>query len=493
MNYTIEFPDGQVISAGSAGSAIRSLRVSRAAFPSQSLEPGGVYAGELEAEFFDEGLSLTAGDLLLLRQDGALVGTFLAQMPTTPTPGVRRVLAYDWVTRLDTDLSDWLAGLTGWPYALSDFAQMVCAACGLTLTGELENGDWPVARFAARGITGRQLMQWVCQAGCRFCRAQPDGTLALCWLNQRALTLGFTGADFYYQGSLTVADYTVQPTDGVCVALTESDVGVLSPQTAQNVLTLRGNYLLCGCGEAQAAAIAAPMAGFSYTPCTLTTPTAIWPGDVFSVETDSGTVQVVAMTVEATPFLYRVECTGTAQRTGSAAICRGDYRAMSGRVLELELGLQGITSRLVQAEQTQTQYSQLSQDVDHITARVGVLETDSEQRFSALALRSDGLEVTVGGLSTALEGKADGTQLAQLQEHFLFDGSGLTVFDSATGMGIHLSQQQVAFSGGTDPTTVITPNAMETTRMQVHTRLDVGGFALIPRTSGNLSLRYTGA
>ena len=48
--------------------------------------------------------------------------------------------------------------------------------------------------------------------------------------------------------------------------------------------------------------------------------------------------------------------------------------------------------------------------------------------------------------------------------------------------------EKLAILGGTP---VITPNAMQTTNLHVGTRLDVGGFSLIPRTSRNLSLRYT--
>ena len=216
MTYEIIFPDGRAVSAGASGAAIKTLKRTASAFPGTELQPGGVCAEELEAEFFDDGLTLTAGDVLSLYEDGQLAGTYIARTPTTPTPGLRRVVAYDFVTKLDTDLTDWLEGLTQWPYSLRDFAQMVAQSCGLTLRGDLANGDWPIPQFTARGITGRQLLQWVCQAGCRFCRAEPDGTLGLSWLTQGP---SLTERDVF-QGSLSLSDFATDPVDGVRIALT---------------------------------------------------------------------------------------------------------------------------------------------------------------------------------------------------------------------------------------------------------------------------------
>lgn len=492
MNYTIQFPDGRRVSAGTEGAAIRTLTCKAAAFPGKEFVPGGVCATELSLELFDDGLVCVPGDGLLLYRGSTLVGTYLVRSSTTPIPGLRRILAHDRISLLDRDLTDWLEGLTGWPYTLSDLAHMVCRACGLTLMGSLANAQWPVEKFRARSITGRELMQWVCQAGCRFCRAEPDGTLRLCWVRERDLTLGRTGGDFYYLGSLSHADYAVAPVDGVSIARTEGDVGVLTPQTAKNPLRIQGNYLLAGAGEAQGAEILAQMAGLSYTPCSLTTPTSIAPGDLFWVETERGRVRALAMSVETTPFLCRVTCTGSPDRSDPRIVCRGDYQAMGGRVLELELSLKGVSSRLEEYGEDRTRYSQLSQDVDEITARVGELNRDTEQKFSALALRAQGLELTVASLGTALDGKADGEQVTEMAEHFLFGESGLTISNSATGMGINVSEKQVAFTGGNDPTTSITPTEMETTNLRIGCRMDVGDFVLIPRTNGNLSLRYTG-
>jgi len=501
MRYSILFPDGRAVSAGGPGAAVRTLKLTSAAFSGTQLEPGAVCASELEAEFFDDGLALTAGDVLQLYEGHTLLGTFRAETPTTPGPGRRKVLAYDAVTGLDRDLTHWLTGLTDWPYALSDFARLVCQACGLELTGTLANGDWPIPRFEARGITGRQLMQWVCQAGCRFLTALPDGRLQLQWLSDSGITLSPTGEHFYFSGA-SWADYTAAAVDGIVIALTDSDVGVASNQTAQNSLRIQGNYLLCGCSETEAQAIFDALSSTAYTPCTLETTTPLAPGQRFSLDTGRQTLQAVAMSVENTLGRYRVVCTGSASRSASSALCRGSYRALSGRVLEMQLELQGIHSRMAAFSEDTVKLSSLSQDVDHITARVGVLETGNDrlgqelaqlegaadQQFAQLSLRSDSLELSVGSLTGRLEAKADSEAVQELSEHFLFDGDGLTISNTATGMAITVSEYQVAFDQGTR----ITPSDLQTTKLVVGERMDLGAFACLPRSNGNLSFRYTG-
>lgn len=501
MNYTILFPDGSRVSAGSAGAAVRTLQITSGAFSSQEPIPGGVFASELSAELFDDGLALTAGDTLQVYENERLIGTFTAEKPERPRQGLRKILAYDHVSRLDKDLTHWLSGLTDWPYTLSELAQMVCAACGVTLTGSLVNGERQVSRFQARGITGRQLMQWVCQAGCRFLTALPDGTLRLGWAEDSGITLKSTGEAFYFQG-LTYSDYATLPIDGVQFALTGSDVGVATEPSAQNPLKIQGNYLLSGWDSTAAHEILDGLSGLSVTPCTLETTTVLAPGQLFTVETEEGSFTALAMTVTDTLGRYRVQCTGSPSLSSASAICRGDYRALSGRVLELQLELQGVHSRMAEFSEDSAKVSSLSQNVDAITARVGVLATGEEAlgkslaeleetaqgQFSQLSLRSDALELSVSGVAKGLEEKADGEVVQQLTQRFRFDEEGLTISNTATGMGISVSEQQVAFSEGTR----ITPTRLQTTDLQVESRLHVGGFAFLPRTGGNLSLRYVG-
>lgn len=141
------------------------------------------------------------------------------------------------------------------------------------------------------------------------------------------------------------------------------------------------------------------------------------------------------------------------------------------------------------------QISSLTRDASGIAAKVG----ETSKNVDGLNTRTSTLEVTASGLSasistvqTGLSEKANKEDVDEITEHFLFKEDGLTIFNTATGMGINVSEKRVEFTGGTDPTTVITPNDMKTTNIKVNTRLDLGNFSFLPRTNGNLSFRYTG-
>jgi hypothetical protein len=139
------------------------------------------------------------------------------------------------------------------------------------------------------------------------------------------------------------------------------------------------------------------------------------------------------------------------------------------------------------------QVSSLTRTADAITASVsdskGQLDALRTQT-AALQLSADRLQLSMTGMRAAVDGQ--GAAVTQLSRHFVFGSDGLHIRNDLTGMGISLREDQVAFRGGHSPTTVITPNEMQTTNQRVLQRLELGDFALLPRTNGNLSMRYTG-
>ena len=503
MKHTLLLPDGTSISSGGAGAAIQSVKLTATVNPDPELSPGAVAASELDITLLGE-TAIRAGDVVQLSDEGGLLGTFLAEQPQQLAQGRTRLLAYDPVSRLDVSGEGFLQSLT-FPVTLEAFAHGLCAHCGLTLTGTLENGDYAIAPFQARGVTCRQLLQWVCQAGGRFCRALPDGTLALDWYRDGGRTLAPATEQFVYQGGFACQNYTVAPVDRVRIALTETDAGTCTPEPGENTLSIVGNYLLTQDPTAVAERLLELVAGMTYTPCTVVTNAPVAPGEIFRVVHGGVTYRALAMTVERSGGKFTVTCTGSPNRTLAAA-SGSQYRALAGRVLNLQWGLDGVKSQLAEFSDQETKLSELSQTMDHITARVSVLQTGADtmgrsledlsqtadQRFAQLQLRSDGLAISVGAVEKGLEDKADARQVETLAEHFRFGDEGMTITDSVTGMAVRVSQEQVAFSGGTDDATCITPSGMATTDLTVGRRMDVGSFSFIPRTGGNLSLRWTG-
>ena len=490
MLHTLTLPSGQVIGSGAEEPALRSVHLTASV---GSAVPGGVCAAALEAVLYGQP-SLQVGDRLVLSDESGLVGVFFLRSVTVPAAGQLKLEAYDAVAKLDGSADEFLQQLT-FPIPLGDLARRLAAWFGLELTGTLLNADLEVPGFLYRGITGRQLMGWICQAGGRFCHAQGDG-LQLGWFESSGLSVDAGGQRFYYQGSLEQAACETPPPDQIIIAQTASDVGVRWPEGGSNPLRIEGNPMLTQPGDA-AQVLYHQLRDFRFTPCSFLTDRPVPLGALVTVNGKPCAVT----TVERTDGRVRVTGTGTAAGVSTP---QSSVRALSGRILELQLEVQGLQSRMAQLGDD-IDLSQLSQDVDHITAQVAVLSAGEEslgktldellqtsrREFATLSLRSDGLELEVGTMADALEGKADAEALTALTEHFRFDEDGLTISDSRTGMGIGISEEQVVFTGG-DPTTRITPTGMTSTDITVENRLRLGDFVLLPRQNGNLSLRWQG-
>ena len=314
LKTIIILPDGTEISSGNhVGNAIQSCTFTECVNSGTELTLGSVCAAMVEIKLItpEGGLQIAAGDeLILYKDDGNTrrkLGVFIAEKPTRPNAHTMKLTAYDRVTLLDRDLTEWLAALSDWPYSLYDLAVNVCDACGLELVNtEIPNGSYMVQKFSAEGITGRQLMQWIGEAAGRFCRATADGKVEFAWYapadgqsigitecftagefdfsyeeETGALTLsdpdmtvtgeggvvtlsaenltvidngngtvaiaaGWEKQHFYFQSGLTFEDYAIATIEKVQIHANEEDVGAVWPNDTGEVNTYRitGNLLL---------------------------------------------------------------------------------------------------------------------------------------------------------------------------------------------------------------------------------------------------------
>lgn len=343
LKTLIVLPDGMELFSGvGTGNAIQNITITECVNGAQELTLGSCCANMLEAKILtpNGGLSISAGDELTVYRvadDGMRhkIGLFTTEKPTHPTANSMSITAYDRVSWLDKDLTQWLAGLSNWPYSLYEFARMVCAECGLELVNtELPNGGYPVQQFSADGITGRQLMQWVGEVAGRFCRATADGDIEFAWYTPATIALGtsqrgaveasytsgnlilnvdgaqvteddgnvsieseclqiaddgkgnvtliFSDAatqQYYFQNGLSFEDYSVAPIEKVQLRQNEDDVGTVYPNISEEVNTyiITGNYLLTASTAEDLAPVAQVLyenlASVAYTPCKISIPT----------------------------------------------------------------------------------------------------------------------------------------------------------------------------------------------------------------------------
>lgn len=475
-------PDGTEIFSGIGETpAIKSVIHTQDVNTATDLDFAAACAAAVEVELIgaEAAFSLPAGTELLymtVDDNGARteVGRFLMEAPKKASANVYRFTAYDRMILFDRDMTGWLTSLDQWPYTIRDLLDLCAAECGVEIEEgiELVNGDYPVQKFI-REITGRQLIQWVAGANAAFATMTPKGKLTFAgYVDGGRLDLP--------RKSMVVTDYATSPIQRVVVRQAEDDVGVSWPENSDGeTYSVTDNPLLATfTTEAllpYVERLADRVIGLSYTPVT----TEVWdeklfcrPGVFYTIERNGIEYKTAVFSVKRKGSMATVKSTGNASRNSASAVNgKNVVEIIQGRMARINVSIEEVSSSL----------SQQKIDLEGVT-----------EQTTTVVQTAAGLEVTVTEVKKDLGNKADRAEVAELSEHFLFTEEGMTIFNDATGMGINVSEQQVAFTGGQDPTTVITPNQMNTTKLVVGERMDIGEFSFLPRTNGNLSFRYIG-
>ena len=502
--------DGREITSGtSAYPAVRSVTLTDSVCSVTDFQYGSAAAVHLTANLIDTtGTFDSVADQEfqyfeeMETGERTLIGTFRFEKPSKPTFNSYKVDAYDRMILLDKDCTMWLTELPDWPYTIRQLLELVCQECGVELDENVNllNGDYSVERFLY-STTGRKIVQWVAEANAMFARMTPDGKLTFARLNE--IEEQFSGA----VKSISISDYETASIQRVVVKQEEDDVGVAYPENSEGeTYTILGNPLLATFNSDSLRPyienIAPFLIGMSFVPAKAslinTGEQDVQAGDIITVADRGGIIRrVPVFSVTKKGYGLTITCTGNKSRQSTTAIAEQNrIEVVQGRVARIKADLQEVSTSLEQTsislDAVKEQSAIVSQVVDGISAQVGEIEKSVEgvkSQSASVVLKTDALDVTVQKLQKE---KADQADVQELTERFHFAEDGLTIFNSATGMGINVSENQVAFSGGANPTTIITPTEMNTTNLRVGQRLDLGNYSLIPRDNKNLSLRWTG-
>lgn len=337
LKTIIILPDGTEVSSGSnSANAIQSVTLTECVNSGTDLTLGSTCANALEATLITPGgdLAIDAGAYVTVKkQDGdnapVPVGVFRLEKPTKASANTMKLTGYDNVSKLDKDLTDWLNGLEGWPYSLTAFAGMVCAACGLNfMTTAVPNGDFPVHQFGRASVTGRQLMRWLGEICCRFCRADADGNIEFAWYTDSGKTVTSAGESYYFQNSLSYEGYRTAAIDAVQIRLADSENGALWPAAEEgaNSYIITDNAILNAKItedlEPYLQVIREELATVQYTPCKVSLPASldIRAGNIVNIVDKNGArITAYVMTKTQTGQKDTLECTGSHRRDSTAA------------------------------------------------------------------------------------------------------------------------------------------------------------------------------
>lgn len=338
LKTIIRLPDGTEISSGSSEvNAIKEVTITQCVNSGEDLTIGSTCAGALEATLITPGggLKIPAdAHVTVLKQDGdnapVQIGVYDLEKPTRPSANTMKLTGYDPVAKLDKDLTDWLNSLSGWPYSLVDFAGKVCDACSLEFKKtDVPNGSFMVPQFARSAVTGRQIMQWIGEICCRFCRADAYGNIEFAWYEHSGKRIDPDGELYYLQNGLSYEDYETELVQAVQLRLSNSSDGALWPPASEN----SNSYIIVDNAILNAHiteslipvlnVIHEELANIKYTPCKVTVPASldIHAGSIVDIEDKNGAVMsTLVMTKTQKGRQDTLECTGNRRRDTTGAM-----------------------------------------------------------------------------------------------------------------------------------------------------------------------------
>ena len=468
LKTMIRLPDGRRISSGAEEPAIVSSCLTQCVNDSQELTLGSVCADMLDLQILDPGhaLDLAQGDeiwVFKVTDDETYhpIGRFCLEQPKRSSANVVHLTAFDRVSWLDRDLTDWLAGLEGWPYSLLTFAGMVCEACGLQLENtSLPNGDYLIQAFSARGITGRKLMQWVGQIAGRFCRATPAGNMEFAWYSPSGVHITPHGDPYYFGGGLSYENYQVAPIERVQLRLTKEDVGAVWPaQTGQkNTYIITGNFLLTTTDTQTLLPVAKNLyemlKSITYTPCKVQLPAsmAVSAGSTVTITDVNGvTMTAYVMTKIQAGQLDTLECTGSYRRDSSDAVNYEDYRTLNGKLLELEKQAEGMFLRASEYREDMDSVNQSMADMQFrangLELRLSQTESSNSQAVQSVSNAVQSLQkelsakVSPEGVELQLQSAMEkGAEKVVTRTGFTLDEAGLRIEKSGSEMKTQITE-----------------------------------------------------
>lgn len=388
----LTFSSGTELKGGSPGSAVKSLTLHTAVNAGQEFTIGSAFSDYIEAEIWaDPGgnLQITAGDALTYyRQDDAgnrtKVGVFYAEKPTRTKRNSYKVTAYDTMSKLDVDFSGWLhANQAQFPKTIWQLVQLACQRAGVTLASSSLpiNGSYSVQAFYADDLTCRQIISWAAEAAGCYAHMNADGKLQFLTYTDKRSTVkitsdGASSSTAYYADSLSYEDYTVKAIEKVQIRQSDSDVGVIYPDstTATNTYVVQGNLLLTTGTEANLKSVAQNLynvlKNVTYTPCKVSVPSSsgLACGQIVHVKDARGReFDTYLMSATISSGKASFESVGSASRESSSAVNSQSYKNLTGKMLEIKTSVDGLE---VKASDLTGKYTDLKATVDGLSSEV---------------------------------------------------------------------------------------------------------------------------
>lgn len=364
----------------------------------QEFTIGSACTDEIEVEYLAQDDNLIAkGDVLTLywvNDSGTKtkVGIYYCEKPNyqglmreiSGTSMVYKVVAYDTMSKLDADFSGWLhANQAQFPKTIWHLVQLACQRAGVALASSSLpiNGSYSVQAFYADDLTCRQIISWAAEAAGCYAHMNADGKLQFLTYTDKRSTVkitpdGASNSTAYYADSLSYEDYTVKAIEKVQIRQSDSDVGVIYPDstTATNTYAVQGNLLLTTGTEANLKSVVQnlynALKNVTYTPCKVSVPSSsnLACGQIVHVKDAHGReFDTYLMSATISSGKASFESVGSASRESSSAVNSQSYKNLTGKMLEIKTSVDGLE---VKASDLTGKYTDLKATVDGLSSEV---------------------------------------------------------------------------------------------------------------------------
>ena len=364
----------------------------------QEFTIGSACTDEIEVEYLAQNDNLIAkGDVLTLywvNDSGTKtkVGIYYCEKPNyqglmreiSGTSMVYKVVAYDTMSKLDADFSGWLhANQAQFPKTIWQLVQLACQRAGVALASSSLpiNGSYSVQAFYADDLTCRQIISWAAEAAGCYAHMNADGKLQFLTYTDKRSTAkitpdGASNSTAYYADSLSYEDYTVKAIEKVQIRQSDSDVGVIYPDstTATNTYAVQGNLLLTTGTEANLKSVTQNLynvlKNVTYTPCKVSVPSSsgLACGQIVHVKDARGReFDTYLMSATISSGKASFESVGSASRESSSAVNSQSYKNLTGKMLEIKTSVDGLE---VKASDLTGKYTDLKATVDGLSSEV---------------------------------------------------------------------------------------------------------------------------
>ena len=502
LNYLLLKEDGSEIGS----TIILSCTLTTSVNSENEFTLGSACTDEIEVEYIaaDEKLIAQGDKLTLYTVDDAntrtKAGVFYCEKPeyqgmmreVSGSNAVYKVVAYDTMSKLDADFSGWLhANQAQFPKTIWQLVQLACQRAGVTLASSSLpiNGSYSVQAFYADDLTCRQIISWAAEAAGCYAHMSADGKLQFLTYADKRSTVkitpdGASNSTAYYADSLSYEDYTVKAIEKVQIRQSDSDVGVIYPDstTATNTYAVQGNLLLTTGTEANLKSVVQNLynvlKNVSYTPCKVSVPSSsgLACGQIVHVKDARGrefNTYLMSATISSGKASF--ESVGSASRESSSAVNSQSYKNLTGKMLEIKTSVDGLE---VKASDLTGKYTDLKATVDGLSSEVkkdtkitggGNLILGSES-FKNAELK--GNEVSGSSVTYNDTGSATVTN-AGSNRYFIFNTGGARITKGVTLClsvmykpisgtdGLCLSLTYAADNGNSYYTSITTENQLE--------------------------------